>query len=354
MKKKIFLIIGSLGAGGSERVFWLLSQYFNDREYEVSVIILNSNEQCFSTDIKGIRFIDLKTIKTSRSFFKLYRLLKVEKPFAVFSTTDNINILTAMVGCFLKVPHLIGRASNNPQEMKQFYRFKDRFYNLFTRVFFFRFDFIVCQSTEMRQSLAELYGINLRKLKVISNPVLPTALIRNDQMAKAKKRLIGVGRLIKGKGWFRLLDIMTQLPENYVLTIIGDGPLMNQLKQYIIENNLDTRVTLLGERNDVSDQIINYDLFVLSSFSEGFPNVVLEALSVGVPVVAFKVGGLQDVIRNGFNGFLAEQGDNLQMQRYIETACSMSWRHQHIKEDTTRRFNLTTIGQAYESLLQTN
>ena len=69
MKKKIFLIIASLGAGGSERVFWLLSQYFNKGDYKVTVVLLDGRQQSFPSNIDGVEFIDLKTVKASKSFF---------------------------------------------------------------------------------------------------------------------------------------------------------------------------------------------------------------------------------------------------------------------------------------------
>jgi UDP-N-acetylglucosamine:LPS N-acetylglucosamine transferase len=136
MGKKIFLVVGSLGAGGSERVYWLLAQYFNNVGYNVSVVLLNSNEQCFSTDIDGIKFIDLKTVKASRSFFKLYNLLKVEKPYAVFSTVDNINILVGIVTWVLKIPNAIARVSNTPEGMRSFYDLKPIFITYLLKYFF--------------------------------------------------------------------------------------------------------------------------------------------------------------------------------------------------------------------------
>jgi glycosyltransferase involved in cell wall biosynthesis len=352
MKKKIFLIVGSLGAGGSERVYWLLSQYFNKDDYEVSVVFLNSGEQCFSTDIEGIRFIDLKTVKASRSFFKLYRLLKAAKPFAVFSTTDHINILTAMVACFLKVPHLIARASNNPEQMKKFYGFKARFYNLFTRLLSVRFNFIVCQSPEMQQSVSKLYGISSRKLKVISNPVLHTPMIKKELNNAELKKLIVVARLNPEKGLFRLLEVMQGLPQNYILTIVGCGPLMADLKAEVDLKKLSKRVTFLGKINEVSAQVVQHDLFVLSSYTEGFPNAVLEALALGVPVVTFRVDGTRELIQEGFNGYVAEQDNVTQLRNLIVRACSQSWQHEAIKADAYNRFSLDKIGQAYESLLQ--
>ncbi|MDN3549562.1 glycosyltransferase family 4 protein [Mucilaginibacter aquaedulcis] len=352
MKKKIFLIVGSLGAGGSERVYWLLSQYFNKDDYEVSVVFLNAGEQCFSTNIEGIQFIDLKTVKASRSFFKLYKLLKAAKPFAVFSTTDHINILTAMVACFLKVPHLIARASNNPQQMKQFYGYKARFYNLFTRFLAVRFNFIVCQSAEMQQSISRLYGISSRKLKVISNPVLHTPVIKKQLNNTQLKKLIVVARLSPEKGLFRLIEVMQGLPSNYILTMVGGGPLMADLQAEVSLKGLHNRVTFLGEINEVSAQVVQHDLLVLCSFTEGFPNVVLEALALGVPAVTFRVGGTNELIQEGFNGYVAEQDNIAQLRNLIIRACTQSWQHEAIKADAYNRFSLDKIGQAYESLLQ--
>jgi len=351
MKKKIFLIIASLGAGGSERVFWLLSQYFNKGDYKVTVVLLDGRQQSFPSNIDGVEFIDLKTVKASKSFFKLFRILQREKPFAVFSTTDHINILTAMVACFLKIPRLICRASNNPHQMKKFYGYKARFYNLFTRLFSLRFDFIVCQSDEMKKSMNSLYGIRKKKLQVIPNPVLYTPVIKKDTSVNGIKRLIIVARLSAEKGVSRLLEIMQDLPENYHLTIAGDGPLMTGLKTETCLRKLENRVTFVGKIKDIPCQIAQHDVLLLSSFTEGFPNVILEALSVGVPVVTFRVGGTDDIIRNGFNGFIVKQDDLLNFKKQIISACAQSWPHESIKADIYSRFALNQIGQAYENLL---
>jgi glycosyltransferase involved in cell wall biosynthesis len=350
MGKKIFLIVGSLGAGGSERVYWLLAQYFNNAGYNVSVVFLNSNERCFSTDIEGIKFIDLKTIKASRSFFKLYKLLKAEKPYAVFSTVDNINILLGIVTWVLKIPNAIARVSNNPGEMKNFYGLKVNLYNSFTKFFFSKFNYIVCQNLEMKSSIIKNYGIDRTKLKVVSNPVLASPLLKTHYSSDRKK-LIVVCRLAKEKGVVRLLRIINKLPEHYSLTVIGDGPLMNSLKAEVANLNLSKRVNFIGEIQNVTAQIIKYDLFVFTSFTEGFPNVLLESLSVGVPIVCYRVGGAQDLIREGLNGYIVEQNDAESFKNKIILACSRPWSHEKIKEDVYDRFSLDIIGHQYENLL---
>lgn len=350
MKKKVFFILASLGAGGSERVYWMLSQYFVGGGYDVSLVLLDGETQSFPPP-EGIRLIDLKTVKASRSLFKLRTLLKNEQPSVVFTTTDHINLLTAIAATFLKIPRLIARASNIPEQMRLYFDFKARFYNYFTRLLFCRFDTIVCQSFEMKQSMTSHYGISPKKLVVVPNPVLHSPYLKNELAGRKRYSLIMVARLSKEKGVFRMLEIMRKLPADYTLTIAGGGPQMNELMAVVNAGELRDRVVFLGKIKQVPFEIVKHDLLVLTSFTEGFPNVVLEALAVGVPVVSFRVGGINDVIKDGFNGFAVRQDDLTGFTNQIIRARNTNWQHALIKSDTTNRFALDKIGRAYEKLI---
>jgi len=351
IKNKIFFIVASLGAGGAERVFWLLAQRFDKSLYDITIVFLNSEDKCFSTDIDGVNFVDLKTRKASLSFFALFKFLKKEKPFAIFSTTGHINILVSLVSLFISVPNLIARASNIPDQMKKFDGRKARFWNIFTRISYHRFDIIVCQSDEMMQSVIKEYKVNPGKLIVIPNPVLYTGLIKEEYHSPSKKRLIIVARLSKEKGIDRLLDIIKELPENYSLTIVGDGGLKGDILSKVELLKLNHRVVFMGQITNVAKIILEHDLMVLSSFTEGFPNVVLESLSVGIPVVTFRVGGLSGLLRNGFNGFIVEQGDLQGFKNQVLTACSKRWDFAAIKQDVYKRYALDKVAVEYQNLI---
>ncbi|WEK21284.1 MAG: glycosyltransferase [Candidatus Pedobacter colombiensis] len=351
MKKKIFFIVASLGAGGSERVFWILSQGFNKKLYDVSVVFLDSSDKCFSMDIEDVDFIDLKTSKASLSFFKLLKLIKKEKPFAVFSTTDHINILVALVSLFVTIPNLIARASNIPKQMRHFDGLKAKFWNLFTQFSYKKFHVVVCQSKEMKEAIAEEFDIPDEKLVIIPNPVLYTGFIKEKITSSVQKKLIIVARLAKEKGFDRLLNIFKELPENYTLTIVGDGPLRTEIISNVKSLKIENRIFFSGQITEVNSLITKHDLMVLSSFTEGFPNVVLESLSVGIPVVTFRVGGVSGLIRNGFNGFIVEQ-DNLEdFKRQILKACSKKWDSLAIKEDVYQKCALDKVAVKYENLM---
>lgn len=349
--RKIFFIVSSLGAGGSERVYWLLSQYFVNKHYDVYVVYLTSQEQCFSTAIAGITFIDLGTARASRSFFKLLKVLRDAKPFAVFSTTDHINILTAIISFFITIPHLLARVSNNPRQMKAFYGLKARLYNRLAPLLLHRYDTIICQTNEMRQVASKVYHLPAAKLKVIPNPVGDPLGAGADTGIPARRQMVAVGRLRPEKGLFRLLEVVRLLPENYSLSIAGDGPLMEPLVNYATENNLINRVSFLGQVTDVINLIRAHQLLVATSFTEGFPNAVLEALAAGTPVVTFTVGGVDEMIRPGFNGYLVEQGNLPAFKDAIIAACSQQWDHKAIQADALHRFSLDRVGRMYEDLL---
>jgi glycosyltransferase involved in cell wall biosynthesis len=349
-KKKVYFILSHLGAGGSERVFWILSQYFNKSVYEVSLVLLDARNPFFSTDIEGVNIINLNSIRASHSFFKLYKLIKEEKPFAVFTTGGHINTLLSFVSLFVDIPTLIGRESNVMDVMTKMGGFKEKFWDLFVGITYKRFNIAVCQSLEIKYSLVNHYQIPKRKLVVIPNPVLSID-IPAINLPKEGKKIILVARLAVEKGILRLLQIFKNLPEEYTLTIAGDGPLKKEILKEIIHQQLHKRVQLVGVVNNITKLMASHHLLVLPSVTEGFPNVVLESLSVGTPVVAFRVSGVQAIINSNFNGYIIDQGDLNSFEKHIIKACNQNWDHQAIKEDVNTRFSVQKVVKQYETLL---
>lgn len=355
-RKKVFFILSSLAAGGSERVFWNLAQGFNKNKFEVTIVILDATVNCFSMELDGIRFIDLNTKKASRSFFALYKVLDREKPHAVFSTTSHINILVSLVSRFLDIPVLVARASNIPHELRLFESLKSRFYEQFTSISYKAYQVIVCQSEEMKQSLMATYNVNPALITVIGNPVLHTPKVKEPRKSKTKNhKLLAVARFSLEKGLERLVDVVAELPDNYHLSLVGAGVLKNQIRQKAKELGLSSRVHFLGEISNIQVQevMVQHDLMVLSSYTEGFPNVVLEALNVGLPVVTFKVGGVSGLIIDGFNGYVLPQNDYQGFKHRVIQACTTDyWNAAEIKNTVYQKYALSRISAQYEELIK--
>jgi glycosyltransferase involved in cell wall biosynthesis len=130
------------------------------------------------------------------------------------------------------------------------------------------------------------------------------------------------GRLSPEKGTTQLIDAarrVTQEQAGTGVVIFGEGPLRDELARQIATLGLEGRVVLAGFRNDLDQWLGALDIFALPSFTEGLPNVVLEAFAARVPVVATAVGGTPEVVEHGVNGFLVPAGDSVVLaQRLLE------------------------------------
>jgi glycosyltransferase involved in cell wall biosynthesis len=147
-------------------------------------------------------------------------------------------------------------------------------------------------------------GIDESMLERRAPQVSPTAVVHRDTRGQL---CIGViGRLSQQKGHIDLLEAMQIIHQSVPadLFIIGSGELEKDLRETVMQGGLQDRVHFLGSRNDVFDIMASLDLVVSSSWWEGFPTVLLEAMALGVPVVATDVSGSRELIRTGETGVL--------------------------------------------------
>jgi glycosyltransferase involved in cell wall biosynthesis len=158
------------------------------------------------------------------------------------------------------------------------------------------------------------HGVRPERLYLLPNVVdttqfRPTARLRENQI-----RLITVGRFIQNKRLDRFLSALARLREGTKRdvkgTIVGAGPLKEALEKHAgALGLLPDGVEFKGSVSDMAPVYAEADICVLTSESEGTPNVLLEAMASGLPVVATEVGGVPEIVRQGENGFLAPSGD---------------------------------------------
>jgi glycosyltransferase involved in cell wall biosynthesis len=131
--------------------------------------------------------------------------------------------------------------------------------------------------------------------------------------ASGSVRVIAVGRLSAEKGFAGLIDAFARLaPDSGAqLVLVGDGPLKAEIDAQVARLDLGDRVTLLGRLPEAEtlSEIARSDVLVLSSFMEGLPIVLMEALALGKPVIASRVAGIPELVRDGETGFLFAPSD---------------------------------------------
>ena len=157
-------------------------------------------------------------------------------------------------------------------------------------------------------------------------------------------RVVSVGRLVKGKGFFHLVNAFyqAQLPENSELIIIGDGPLKDFLNESLVNNR--TRVVGMKSREEIVRYLQSANMFALLSHSETFGVSCIEALSVGLPVLATRCGGPEDFI-NESNGMLVPVGDIEEAGVAISKMYLKQYDAEKIKKDCYQKYSAEAVAR---------
>jgi len=180
---------------------------------------------------------------------------------------------------------------------------------------------VVCVS-EAQARKVKRAGVPERRVQVIRDAV------RTERFADRKPEYRGrleslfpdrpevivgaAGRLSPEKGYRFLVDAAAEVVRDHPkagFVLFGDGPLRDDIAGRIDAKGLSRRFRLAGFARDLDNFYPCFDLFVLPSFTEGLPNVVLESCAAGVPVVATAVGGTPEIIEDGVNGYLVPPGE---------------------------------------------
>lgn len=146
-----------------------------------------------------------------------------------------------------------------------------------------------------------------KKIMVVYNGISLNRFSFQEWKKKELKNLVFIGRLDKEKGIFDLINALKILKNNGIileLQIFGEGAYKNEIKRKIEKDNLKNQIKLMGFTNIVNEKMKQSDLLVLPSWREAFPLVNLEAMALGLPVLATKVGGIPELIKDKENGFL--------------------------------------------------
>ncbi|GGG48480.1 glycosyltransferase [Bizionia arctica] len=297
-KTKIALFIPAIGFGGAEKVVSLLT-FELTKYYDVTLILLYDIIKLpISKDIKVILLSkEGEEFKTSKAqhfsdyikfIFKYQKVLKTEKIDVVISFMLRQNAMTGIAKMFN--PTLKSIISERCFPSKRYNNSKLISIISKTMIPFFynRNDRLFSNSIHINQDLRTHFNVKI-DASVIYNPtVLNNKKLNSDNYSHPPDifKIVTVGRLTAVKNQKHILNSLSKLPEHFRLDIYGDGDILEELEQLSINLNLKDRVNFKGNVLDVHSKIFDSHCFVLSSLTEGFPNALLEALSLGIPVIA--------------------------------------------------------------------
>ena len=164
------------------------------------------------------------------------------------------------------------------------------------------FDKIFCVSESVKQEFLKKYAVDECKVDVVYNilddkKIIACAKEPAELQVNKKPLLISVGRLVQQKGYDRLLRVHLRLTREglkHSLVIVGDGELRNELSDFVQRNHLTDSVKFLGYQSNPHKYVSKADLFVCSSYAEGYSTVVSEAVLCGTPVLSTDVAGANE------------------------------------------------------------
>lgn len=323
---KLAFYIGSLNKGGAERVFVNLAEYFQNKGYQIVMVTQYQKEDEYVL-AEGIRRVisDIPPKETTgsravnfyRRMSRLHRIWKKERPDLVLSCVGKNNFMAVVTTMFTKTKPVVSVVGEAKEEYPN--RLMKALANLL-----FPFASGVILQTERSKSF---FSQRVSRTSVILPNSLNPLFIRERFRGEREKRIVSVGRLDANKNHEMMIRAFAGLagryPE-YTLTIYGEGELREHLQKLIASLGLEEKVFLPGVVPDVAERIEKAALFLLVSYSEGVSNALIEALALGLPVIATDVpsGGTQELIRHGENGLIIPPGDEEALKAAMERLLS--------------------------------
>ncbi|MBW6516385.1 MAG: glycosyltransferase family 4 protein [Candidatus Cloacimonetes bacterium] len=325
-KIKILRIITRLNIGGPAIHTVLLTAYLNNEQFESHLVAgkIEDNEADMSYfaaqhDVTPIYVKkmsrELRFLQDWHAFIDIFRIIKKIKPDIVHTHTAKAGMLGRSAAILLRVPIIIHTFHGNV--------FREYFGKLKTCLFIFieralaHFTTkIIAISQQQKNELIAYKIASEKKIAVINlgfqlDSVIPSTRDRNKFRSRynipADGVLIGiVGRLVPVKNHQLFLEIAHELLQkrDIYFAIIGDGELRESLEEEIKKRNIAHRVLITGFIEDLKPVYSDLDLVLLTSNNEGTPVAVIEAMACQKIVMSTKVGGVEDLIIHGVNGFI--------------------------------------------------
>ena len=298
---------------------------------------------------------------------RLIRICKQNNVKLLFSAIRYCNILTLIANYFLNINIVIREANTFDSILKGInndsyqFRVKTKIVLLLMKILYRNANFIIGISTDVIKDIQYYINVPENKIKLINNPIFnennpdfKATSLNDDRFNKLPHPiLISIGRLVYQKNYehlIRCFKLVVQKIDSAQLVILGVGPDQKRLLALTKDLNIIDRVHFLGFVENPYIYLRKSDLFVLSSRYEGFGNVIVEALAVGLPVVSTNCpGGPKEILDNGKYGKLVPIKDiNAMAKAIIYTLQERVNKNDLISR--AHKYSVKTISEEYINL----
>ncbi|MEQ6890032.1 glycosyltransferase family 4 protein [Halomonas sp. CS7] len=351
---KILVVAPSLRLGGLENSVSTMTSWLADAGHSLTLVLCYRGERFYELNDKidvvepGFSLSARGKVYFYLSWIRFVRhVIKSKRPDVILSYGDYHNSLVKLSSSFLQVPVVVTDRASPGLKFPLYMR-------LIRSLTYPKCSGVIAQTQRAALVKKELLKKGV-KVKIIPNPVRS---FEPSQKVDRKKVVLAVARHYHVKGLDRLIKAFSRLdaPE-WELHIAGSlGPETQKLEKMVQGLGLSDRTKFLGSVSNMGLLYSSASVFVLPSRSEGFPNALIEAMSLGCPSIAFDINaGPSEIIQHGENGLIVEDGDIQEMSNAIlqlidNEGLRLSMGHNASK--LSNDLNLKSIGEKYENFLK--
>lgn len=298
---RVCFIVGTLGQGGAERQLLYMLRALTECEIEVRALSLTRGEP-YEAQIKDLG-ISIDWVGASQNRFvrlsKIVASLGKDRPDIIQSSHFYTNFYAGAAGRMLGIKSIGAIRSNVRSEMQA--------NGIFGHLHLRTPRTLIANSRSAVGIAINEYSVRSKRLEFLANVVTPDPSIHTSghseyvRSAENAFTILFVGRLVAVKRPELFVNLASRLVEelpgqNLRFVMAGDGHLEHEIRSRLQEDPVGKNFTMLGEVADMSEVYRTADLLVMTSSYEGTPNVVLEAMGFGIPVVATRVGGVPEIL----------------------------------------------------------
>lgn len=362
MNKKITFLISSLAGGGAEGVCVNVANGLVSRGWDVELVVLHMNNSVYHEildDRVTLVVLDANNARYSLApLIKYFRGKKLDK-IVVFNYELTVMSIIARFFCLRKFK-VIARNINTiskKQNVEKIFSYKS-FLKKMVDTFYTKADFIINQSKEMQEDLHTVYPEVKYKTNFIYNPIRKqieeySKTIEFETLQK-EDYILCIGRLEEQKAFHYAIEAFAGISNSFPdirLKIVGQGSLESSLKELAKKLDVQDRVDFEGFHKNAIPFYEKAKLVLLTSLYEGFPNVLIESIALGTPVVSFDCqSGPSEIIEDSVNGYLVKYLDVEDLQKKLSTALEKNWDYKSVHNSSLRFSSCEIIEQWEENI----
>lgn len=353
MALKVVLLLEDLLFGGTQRQALETARRLDPAEVDARLwVLLDGRDFAPLVEQAGLDALWLTRSKSlgPRGLYALWRALRRERPDVLVLLTALPNIWGRLLGRLCGVPVIIAniRQSGAPK------RYHERWLKGFAHHH-------ICNAHALGALLQKEYSLPASRISVIPNGVDVERFRPGGEQKGEDVVFMSAGRLVHDKDQKTLIAAFARVAvENphARLELYGDGPLRGELESQVsaLPGGIGQRISINQGRSDLENVYPQADVFVLSSLREGMPNVVLEAMASGLPVVACNVDGVPELVEHEHTGILVPSGDDVALAAGMSTLLQHADMRRRMGEAGRERavtaFSFESTARAHERLFK--